>query len=466
MTEYLIIVIVCDENKGVLQICKAPFSYTFLRNVVSAMKLVGNRHKKIKIPGIGLRIIKSAVAVGLCYVVDLLRGDQGIVFYSQLAALWCIQVYRSNTKKNAIQRTIGTIVGAVYGLIFLLLDPVLIEVGVKASMVDKLLVPLMIVLVLYTTVLLRKKQASYFSCVVFLSIAVNHLQDANPYIFVLNRFLDTMIGIGIGFLVNDINLCFHPKKDVLFISGLDGMLLNDKEMLSAFSKIELNRMIDSGMNFTVSTMRTPASIIEPMHDVHLELPVIAMNGAVLYDTNKHSYIKAYVISKQTSNEVMELINEADICSYANVIIDDMLVIYYQDVEDEINRNLVEKLRTSPFRNYVKRPLPDDEAVTYFMLLDKKEKISAFYKKLEEEGYLDKLRVITYDSNDFKGYAYIKIYNKNATKENMINYLMEYTNLEKVVTFGSIENQYDVYIDTDDANKVVKEVRKRYEPIFR
>ena len=60
---------------------------------------------------------------------------------------------------------------------------------------------------------------------------------------------------------------------------------------------------------------------------------------------------------------------------------------------------------------------------------------------------------------------IKIYNKNATKENMIMYLKEYTSLSEVVTFGTVKDQYDVFIDTDDVNKVVREVRKRYEPIF-
>lgn len=75
---------------------------------------------KKTLPGIGMRIIKSAIAVAICYLINLLRGGSGMVFYSQLAALWCIQMYRSNTKNNALQRTVGTCVGAVYGLIYLL----------------------------------------------------------------------------------------------------------------------------------------------------------------------------------------------------------------------------------------------------------------------------------------------------------------------------------------------------------
>lgn len=422
--------------------------------------------KKIELPGIGMRIIKSALAVGICYIVNLLRGEQGMVFYSQLAALWCIQMYRSNTKQNAIQRTIGTVVGAIYGLLYLLVCPLFISEGLSGEIIGDLLISLMIIVVLYTTVVLNKKQASYFSCVVFLSIVVNHVQDINPFLFVLNRFLDTMIGIAVGIIVNDIRLCRHPNRDTLFISGLDDTLLNQKEMLSAFSKVELNRMLDSGMKFTISTMRTPAAILEPMKDIRLSLPVIAMNGAVLYDTNKHAYIRVYVISTETSQQIMQLIKKAGLCCYANVIIDDMLVIYYEDTEDEVNKELVNKLRTSPYRNYVKRPLPSDEEVTYFMLLDKTESIMDFYQRLMAEGYSNQLRIITYPSNDYEGYSYIKIYNKNATKENMIAYLKQLTSIDDVVTFGTIPDMYDVYIESSDANKVIREVRKRYEPIFK
>ena len=70
--------------------------------------------------------------------------------------------------------------------------------GEPPELVYGTLVSFAIILVLYTTVLIRKKKASYFSCVVFLSIVVNHITDDNPYLFVFNRGLDTMIGIALG----------------------------------------------------------------------------------------------------------------------------------------------------------------------------------------------------------------------------------------------------------------------------
>lgn len=419
-----------------------------------------------KNPPIGMRIIKSAIAVMLCFCVSFIRGNSGIVFYSQLAALWCMQVYVSNTRKNAAQRMIGTVIGAIYGLVFLLIKRGMAMQWGDFQMIDAAVISLMLVAVLYTTVLIKKKQASYFSCVVFLSIAVNHMSDGNPYLFVWNRFLDTVIGIVIGIGVNCFSLPKDKRKDILFISGLDDTLLNKDYNLSDYSRIELNRMLDEGVNFTISTMRAPASLMEPMRDIRLKLPVIAMDGAVLYDICEKMYIKTYVISYTQSRKIMSLIKENGLMCFSNVIVDDMLVIYYGDTQDKIQQKLISDLRKSPYRNYVKRELPETEYVVYFMLLYPKAVIESFYKVLEKNNLTKELKVLKYDSQDYPGYAYIKIYNKNATKTNMICYLKEMLGIEKTVTFGSIEGKYDVVVQSGDTNEVVHILKKLYEPFKR
>lgn len=419
---------------------------------------------KEKMPHIGLRIIKSVIAVELCYLVSFLRGNAGIVFYSQLATLWCIQMYTINSKKNAAQRMIGTVIGAVYGLFFLLIKGRLEFSGMGGEILKSTVISLLLIPVLYTTILIKKKQASYFSCVVFLSIVVNHAADANPYLFVWNRFLDTMIGIVIGISVNSFSLPRKKRRDVLFISGLDDILLNGEDNLSDYSKVELNRMLDEGANFTLSTMRTPASLMEPMRDIRLKLPVIAMDGAVLYDIEEKMYLKTYVISNSRAKEILNLIKGEGLNCFTNVIVDDLLVIYYEELQDEVQKRLVSELRRSPYRNYVKRTLPETECVVYFMILYPKEIINKMYGILKKNGITEELKVLKYDSTDYPGYAYIKIYNKNATKENMICYLKKTLNLEKVITFGTIPGCYDELIEAGDANQAVRLLKRQFEPL--
>lgn len=423
------------------------------------------KSKTYKLPGIGMRIIKSAIAVALCIVVNLLRGTDGMVFYSMLAALWCVQMYRNNTITNATQRMTGTIVGAVYGLLYILLYPRAVA-GIDGILLETMCMFVGVVLVIYTTVIIHKKQASYFSCVVFLSIVVNHIGDANPYQFVWNRFLDTMIGIVIGVVVNNIRLCINPDRDTLFVSGVDGILVNRENRISAFSKVELNRMIEDGLKFTISTVRTPASLLEPLADIHFKYPVIVMDGAAIYDVNKSEYVKEYVISGETSTELIELMHSFELHPYTNVIIDDTLLIYYEDMTDEVNNNLVAKLRTSPYRNYIKRKYSGDENVAYFMILDRTEKIEKFNEALEDKGYYDRFKILKYQSEDYPGYSYIKIYNKNSSKERMLAYLKETYGIKDVTTFGTIDGKYDVIVSDNNFDKMVHLLKKRYEPFLR
>lgn len=414
-----------------------------------------------------MRILKSAVGVFLCFLINIFRNGEGIVFYSQLAVLWCMQDYVSETKAKAKQRTIGTVCGAVYGLLVLVLFQK-VSVFFSNSLLEKelfsaVVVSLFIIVIIYTTVILNKRQAAYFSCVVFLSIVVNHVTDVNPYLFVWNRFLDTMIGILLGVFVNCFSLPREHHRDILFLSGLDDTLLSQNDNLSGYSRVELNRMIDSGALFTISTMRTPASLMEPLRDIHLNLPVIVMDGAALYDIREKKYIREYVISHEYSRKLIAFFQQHDMPYFANVIMDDLLVIYYQESNSTIYNRLITELRRSPYRNYVRRDLPPGESVVYFMLLDETARIHTLYEDLKHADFYEKLKILCYDSQDYPGYSYIKIYNRNAQKKNMLDYLMTKVNASRVVSFGTIEGQYTHLIEPGDSNRVVKIMKKEFEP---
>lgn len=422
-------------------------------------------------PKIGLRIIKSAVAVFLCYLFNYFRGENGIVFYSQLSVLWCIQSYISTTKKNAYQRIVGTFIGAGFGLIVLLLFMLLQTADLPLNQLSLyltkgLITSIGIIFVLYLTVILKKKNASYFSCVVFLSIVVIHGADNNPFIFTLNRVIDTMVGIFIGVAVNLFHLPRKQHKEILFISGLDDTLLDSGYHINDYCKVELNRMIEEGLNFTLSTMRPPASIIEPMADIKLKLPVIAMNGGVLYDTQQKRYLEKIEIEKTDASTIAELLNENNILYFANVVVDDTLLIYYNrsstiDFDDE-QKKLVEDLRKSPYRNYINRPLPADEKVVYFMMFYPTERVEQINCLLKQNRIDEKFKVLSYPSKDHAGYSYIKIFDTYASKENMIELLKRRVKPEKVITFGTVAGLYDYVVKEGDTNEVVHKMKRLFE----
>lgn len=413
------------------------------------------------LPPLGMRIIKSSIGVFLCFVIYFLRGKQGIPFYSALAVLWCIQPYTKNTFTNALQRTIGTGIGAVYGLIVILLEIEWLKLG--DSLLHFLMISLFIIPVIYTTVLANRKNASYFSCVVYLSIVVNHLGDANPYLFVLDRVCDTMIGILLALVLNIVRLPRKKRKDILFVSGLDEALLNPKNALTPYSKIELNRMIEDGMHFTIATMRTPASMIDPLKDVHLKLPAIVMDGAALYDTENHHYEKVFSIAPLQAQEIYQFLCKQHVHVFSNIIIEDLLLILYGDFVNEAEENIFRTLHTSLYRNYVKGCLPEHQSVVYFMVIDKTEKINELYQLFTEKEWDKQFKILHYPSVDYPGYSYIKIYHRDANRYHMIQYLMNELSLTKLERFGTDPDQCDYLVVNSTGNKVVKLLQKHFSP---
>lgn len=418
-----------------------------------------------KVPPIGQRIVRSVCAVALCFVVYTLRGEKGIPFYSALAALQCMQPYRHSTMEMAKKRTIGTMVGAFWGFVLLILELYVLHATKNPyGLYYYLLVSVFTGVVLYSTVILHCKNNAYFSCVVFLSITVNHVADANPFIFVLNRVVDTLIGVVLALIVNRVQLPRHKHKDTLFVTGVDDTLLTSGAQLTDYSKIELNRMIEEGAQFTVSTIRTPASVRESLGGIQFKLPIIAMDGAVMYDMNSNEFIKKFEMTYEQALRVIHVMDQVGVNYFSNVVVDDLLVIYYTALENEAEQQIYQKLKCSPYRNYVRRPLPKQEGVVYFMVVDQKEKIEQLYQKLMEQSWIDEHRMSKYDSADYQGFAYLRIYQKDANREHMLQELMQRVNLEKSVTFGSVVGNTDIWIENSDNNDMVKRLKQLFEPV--
>ena len=420
--------------------------------------------RKFGLPRVGQRIIRSVTAVAFCFVIYYIRNKKGIPFYSTLAVLQCIQPYQDSMAEVARKRVTGTLVGAFWGLVVILIQLYMFQGTLLDHFMGYMLISLFTGVVIYSTVVVNCKNTAYFSCVVFLSITVMHMTDASPFLFVFNRVLDTLIGVGIALAVNSVHLPREKKTDILFVSGIDETILNLDDRMSDYSRVELNRLIETGAKFTVSSNRTPATIRESLPGIHLELPVIAMDGAVLYDLNENSYLMKYQMSGAQAQTISDFLDSRGIHYFTNCVVDDLLVIYYDPLLSEIHRKVYDRRRKSPYRNYVQKTQPVYENVVYLYLIDEKEKTEKLYRELMKQPWISEFRVALHDSVKHKGYANIKIYQKDATRENMLQNLQALLNAEKVVTFGSVEGKYDVYVKDADKDVMVKMLKKIYEPL--
>ena len=415
------------------------------------------------LPVPGQRILRSVIAVWVCLGFYLLRGRRGLPFYSVIAVLQCMQPYTDKMRTVARNRFLGTAIGAVWGAAALLLELSVFD-GVPEEWVHFLLLGFACGVVIYSTVLMKVTESSYFSCVVFFSITMNHIGDENPYLFVFSRLMDTVIGIAIALLVNSVHLPRGRVLDTLFVSGVSDAILGVGKKLRPYSKVELNRLIADGAKFTVSTMQTPATVRELMDGVNLPYPIIAMDGAVLYDMKRMEYVKTVSLSDVQAERMARFLDTQGIPFFLNTIEDNLLVIRYRELANDAMRRLYETKRRSPYRNYARLREGEYQNTVYFLVLERSETIAALKERIQAEPWAGDYRVVADPTLDQDGWSGLRICSAVASRESMLRELEARMGTSRTVTFGSVQRQYDVYIENADRDLVVKELKRRFEPV--
>ena len=93
----------------------------------------------------------------------------------------------------------------------------------------------------------------------------------------------------------------------LYVSDLDGTLLNEDSVLSGDTIAMLNRIIEElGGLFTVATARTPATVVPLMQQVHANLPFIVIGGSAMWNPVTGSYENTHGIADETVNAVSDV----------------------------------------------------------------------------------------------------------------------------------------------------------------
>lgn len=152
-----------------------------------------------KFPKIGLRTIKSGIAVFLCLL--LLPNEP---FFACLTAVICLQDTVYNSIYTGINIVAGTILCASFGLVFLFLFRSL-EVHMLNQYIAKIVIYLIIasgiILMIYLCNLLKRPGAINITCIAFLGVTTAHAYS-DPLFYASNRIIETLLGIVISILVN------------------------------------------------------------------------------------------------------------------------------------------------------------------------------------------------------------------------------------------------------------------------
>ncbi|TDT72344.1 fusaric acid resistance family protein [Hypnocyclicus thermotrophus] len=149
-----------------------------------------------------IRYIKASLATMITiYLGEIFNIDS--LFFATIAAVISSQISHIDTVIVGKKRIFGTILGATVGMIFASLfksNILIIGIGIYS--------------IIYISDNIIKSSAANVACIVFLAIMLNY-GNKTPFIYALNRLIDTSFGIIITIIVS-MSLSLINKKYKIF----------------------------------------------------------------------------------------------------------------------------------------------------------------------------------------------------------------------------------------------------------
>lgn len=154
---------------------------------------------------IGMRIVKTVVAVFLCGVLAYVRGESAL--YSMFAALFCVQNSTDKTIRSSVNRMAGTLIGGVAGVVTVH--------GMNAlgllhfDLLRYLVLSLLLIPIIKFSLWIKKRDAAGMACMVLMCLVVD--PGTKPIIDSVERLFETLVGAGLACGV-DILLPYHTES--------------------------------------------------------------------------------------------------------------------------------------------------------------------------------------------------------------------------------------------------------------
>lgn len=138
---------------------------------------------------VGMRIIKTVIAVFLCGLLAFLRDKSAL--YSMFAALFCIQKSTGKTIESSVNRVLGTLVGGVVGVLTVYAMDTLNILHI--DLLRYLLLSLLLIPIIEFALFIKKPDIAGMACMVVMCLVVD--PGDKPAVYSIERLFETSVGV-------------------------------------------------------------------------------------------------------------------------------------------------------------------------------------------------------------------------------------------------------------------------------
>lgn len=232
----------------------------------------------------------------------------------------------------------------------------------------------------------------------------------------------------------------------LYVSDLDGTLLNSSARLKQRARDILNRFINKGIQITFATARGIDSALAVTEGVDFKIPVIVTNGVFIYDTNMNKRIVSNVFSNSATDIIKNyLLTSADSPLVYSLIDGEERVSYFADRTEQIKSYLNARKGDKRFRPCTTWDEIFEGQMYYITLINPITPLEEMDKLFNRKNGIQRnYQADTYDKDEY----WYEIFSETASKANAVRQLKELLGANEVITFGDNMNDIPMFSVSD------------------
>lgn len=242
----------------------------------------------------------------------------------------------------------------------------------------------------------------------------------------------------------------------LYVSDLDGTLLNSQSQVSDESARLLNQAIERGSLFTIATARTPATVTSLMRNVNLRLPGIVMTGGAYYDFSKRRIVNPRFMEEKVAARLIRDWKESGLSAFVYMLDNEgILQVYHIGSLSDVEREFMCQRSGTPCKvfnvpDHGESQIPADLSRTMlFFGMQPNEPATRFYDKVCEK-YGDDIVPQFYHDIFGDSVAMVEMFPKGVNKASALEKLASDLAVDRLVVFGDNVNDLPMMRIADEA----------------
>lgn len=242
--------------------------------------------------------------------------------------------------------------------------------------------------------------------------------------------------------------------NILYVSDLDGTLLQDDATLSPFSRQVLKKLLGEGLSFTVASARSIASIRTILAGLSLRLPVIEFNGAFLSDLASGQHLIVNDITPAVAQDLHQLILSSGNVPFLSTFDGARDRLYYSDILNEGMQWYVEDCRVRGDRrlcHIADLALAFRDRVVCLTTIGREQQLAEMEQTVLER-HADAVETHVFENRYSPGWHWLTVHDRRATKDQAIRIVINEWGLEgsELVVFGDNINDLKMFRLADRA----------------